>query len=53
VRQRPLEHPVLLQLHVTPFSPTIAPSLLMVAWAIGWGVVEVIGAVMTFHRHPL
>jgi len=44
---------LLLQLHVTPFSPATTPSALMVCWAVGWGLTALLLALRTFARRPL
>jgi len=42
-----------LELHISPFSSGTQPSPVMVAWAVGWGVAVLLGALATFRRRPL
>jgi Cu-processing system permease protein len=42
-----------LELHISPFSAGAQPSPVMVAWAIGWGIAVLLGALATFRKRPL
>ena len=42
-----------IEMHMSPFSSGTQPSPAMVAWAVGWGVAVLLGAIATFRKRPL